>query len=188
VPPKKVQILSWMFEVLNPEGRTIFRQRSTHELPDELLWDGKDSEYKYAVVDRLYSAQLTLMTPDEKVVVIPGDSIILPSMAYGTDKSETIEVSLARLFNKGTAEISPEGVLMINKICESMRERSLRNAHVRIAQKETALATQREAALVQAMRKSLRLPASLLEHDHIDDTSRGSIAVLWLKAGVASAP
>src|SRR5712671_6611566 len=31
VPQKNMQIISWMFEVLNPEGRTIYRQRSTHE-------------------------------------------------------------------------------------------------------------------------------------------------------------
>ncbi len=186
VPPKNVPIMSWMFEVLNPEGRTIYRQRSTHELPDELLWDGKDSEMKFAVVDRLYAAQLTLMTPDEKVTVIPGDTVILPSLAYSSETSETIEISLARLFNKGTAEISPEGTLMVNKICESMRERSLRNAHVRIAQKEGALAAPREKALVEAMRKALRLPDSQLEHDHVADVSRGEIAVLWLKAGANS--
>jgi hypothetical protein len=181
VPPKNIPIISWMFEVLNPEGRTIFRQRSTHELPDQLQWDGKDSEMKFAVVDRLYAAQLTLMTPDEKVQVIPGETIILPAMAYSGETSQTIEVSLARLFNKGNAEISPEGMLMINKICESMRERGLRNAHVRIAQKDASLASRRETALMQAMQKALRLPVSQLEHDHVADTSRGEIAVLWLK-------
>lgn len=182
-PPKNLKIISWMFEVLNPEGRTIYRQRSTHDLPDLLQWDGKDSEMKFAVVDRLYAAQLTLMTPDEKVQVIPGETIILPAMAYSGETSQTVEVSLARLFNKGTAEISPEGTLMVNKICESMRERGLRNAHVRIAQKEGSLAARREIALVQAMSKALRLPDSQLEHDHIADLSRGEIAVLWLKLG-----
>jgi hypothetical protein len=183
VPPKEVKIISWMFEVLNPEGRTIYRQRSTHDMPDELLWDGKDSEMKFAVVDRLYAAQLTLMTPDEKVAVIPGETIILPALAYSSETSQTIEVSLARLFNKGTAEISPEGLLMITKICESMRERSLRNAHIRIAQKDKALAVRREIVLMQAMRKALRLTESQLEHDHVTDTSRGEIAALWLKVG-----
>jgi hypothetical protein len=183
VPPKNIPIVSWMFEVLNPEGRTIYRQRSTHELPDELLWEGKDSEMKFAVVDRLYAAQLTLMTPDGKVAVIPGDSIILPAMAYSSDNSETIEVSLGRLFNKATDEISPEGTLIVNKICESMRERGLRNAHVRIAQKDAGLASKREIALAEAMGKALRLSTSQLEHDQVPDISRGEIAVLWLKAG-----
>ena len=123
------------------------------------------------------------MTPDEKVTSIPGDSIILPALAYSSDASQTIEVSLSRLFDKGAASISPEGSLIVNKICESMRERALRNVHLRIAQKETALATQRESALVEAMRKSLLLPVTQLEHDHVSDTSRGQIAVLWLKAG-----
>jgi hypothetical protein len=183
VPPKTLQVISWMYEVLNPEGRTIYRQRSTHELPDALFWDGKDSEMKFAVVDRLYSAQLTVMTPDQKVTVIPGDSILLPALAYSSETSQTVEISLSRLFGKGTAEISPEGALIINKICESMRERGLRNAHVRIAQKEDALASRREVALVLALQKALRLPESQLEHDHIGDVSRGEIAVLWLKVG-----
>ena len=174
-----------MFEVLNPEGRTIFRQRSTHELPDELLWDGKDSEMKFAVVDRLYAAQLTLMTPDEKVTVIPGESIILPALAYGSESSQTIELSLARIFNKGTAEISPEGMLMVNKVCESMRERGLRKAHVRIAEKAKDLAALREQALAEAMCRALRLPDSAVEHDHVEDISRGEIAAIWLKLGGA---
>jgi hypothetical protein len=186
VPPgqkKDNKVISWMFEVLNPEGRTIFRQRSTHDVPDELLWDGKDSEMKFAVVDRLYAAQLTLMTADNKVAVIPGDSIILPAMGYSSENSQTIEISLSRLFNKGTAEVSAEGTLIVNKICESMRERGLRNAHVRIAEKETTLAKRRETSLVEAMRKALRLTESQLEHDHTADVSRGEIAVLWLKLG-----
>jgi hypothetical protein len=181
--PKNTPYMSWMFEVLNPEGRTIYRQRSTHEVPDELLWDGKDSEKKFAVVDRLYAAQLTLMTGDDKVTVVPGDSIILPALAYSSESSETIEVSLGRLFSKDSAEISPEGTLMINKICESMRERNLRNAHVRIAQKDGGLAQRREQSLVTGMRKALRVAESQLEHDHVTDTSRGEIAVLWLKTG-----
>jgi hypothetical protein len=178
---KNKKIISWMFEVLNPEGRTIYRQRSTHDLPDQLAWDGKDSEMKFAVVDRLYAAQLTLMTADEKVEVIPGETLILPALAYSSETSQTIEVSLARLFKKGTAEISPEGVLMITKICESMRERGLRNAHIRIAQADKTLAIKREIALMQAMRKSLRLTEAQLEHDHVTDVSRGEIAALWLK-------
>jgi hypothetical protein len=181
--PKNAPAISWMFEVLNPEGRTIYRQRSTHELPDQLSWDGKDSEMKFAVADRLYAAQLTLMTADQKVTVIPGETVILPALAYGSDNSQTIEVSLGRLFSKATAEISPEGVLMVNKICESMRERGLRNAHIRISQKEGEVAGKRELALAEAMRKTLRLPDSQLEHDHVSDTSRGEIAVIWLKVG-----
>lgn len=183
VPPKNIPIISWTFEILNPEGRTIYRQRSTHELPDVLLWDGKDSELKFAVVDRLYAAQLTLMTPDEKVTSIPGDSIILPALAYSSDASQTIEVSLSRLFDKGAASISPEGSLIVNKICESMRERGLRNVHIRVAQKDTKLAEQRESALVAAVRKALRLPVTQIEHDHVADVSRGEIAALWLKSG-----
>lgn len=189
VPPpmkKDAQVISWTFEVLNPEGRTIYRQRSTHDVPDVLMWDGKDSEMNFAVVNRLYAAQLTLMTPDQKVTVIPGDSIILPALAYSSESSQTIEISLERLFNKGTSDVSAEGTLLISKITESMRERGLRNAHVRIAQKDTGLAAKREVALVNAMRKALRIPESQLEHDHVTDTSRGEIAVLWLKAGANS--
>jgi hypothetical protein len=182
-PKKERPVISWMFEVLNPEGRTIYRQRSTHNVPDVLQWDGKDSEMKFAVVDRLYAAQLTLMYQDEKVEVVPGDIIILPALAYSSESSQTIEVSLARLFDKNTADVSPEGALIINKICESMRERGLRNVHVRIAQKEAGLAKQREAAMVQAMKKALRLPVTQIEHDSVRDTSRGEIAALWLKAG-----
>src|SRR5688572_26049153 len=66
-PPKlETPPMAWTFEVFNPQGQTIFRQRGTNQLPDELIWEGKDSEKKFAVVDRLYSAQLTLIGADEK--------------------------------------------------------------------------------------------------------------------------
>ena len=68
---------AWIFEVLNPQGQTIFRQRGTNAMPDELIWEGKDSEKKFAVVDRLYSAQLTLIGADENATVIQGGSMVL---------------------------------------------------------------------------------------------------------------
>src|SRR5262249_47249268 len=75
--PKAPPLQAWMFEVLNPQGQTIFRQRGTNGLPDEFIWEGKDSEKDYAVLDRLYSAQLTLIDASEKATVITGNSIVL---------------------------------------------------------------------------------------------------------------
>jgi len=181
VPPKNVQTLSWMFEVFNPQGQTIFRQRGTHGLPDELIWEGKDSEKKYAVVDRLYSAQLTVTTPDEKATIYQGESVVLPAMIYGSADSETVEFSLARMFGNGKAELSAEGQVMLAKICERIRERGLTKMHVRVAGGNQNLSADREAVLVQALEKSLHLSSGLVEHDHAEPTLRGEIAVFWLK-------
>ena len=38
--PKKSPLRSWIFEVLNPQGQTIYRQRGSNTLPDELIWEG----------------------------------------------------------------------------------------------------------------------------------------------------
>ena len=85
VPPKidakkGPALQTWVFEVFNPQGQTIFRQRGTNDLPDELIWEGKDSENKFAIVDRLYSAQLTLVMVDDKAVTVTGNSVVLPAM------------------------------------------------------------------------------------------------------------
>ena len=64
-----------------------------------------------------------------------------------------------------------------------MRERGLRNLHIRIAQKDAGLAAKREIALVRAFHKTLRLPESQIEHDHVNDISRNEIAALWLRVG-----
>lgn len=181
VPPKQVQVTSWMFEVFNPQGQTIFRQRGTNALPDELIWEGKDSEKKYAVVDRLYSAQLTLTSADDKATIIQGDSVVLPAMIYGSDESETVEFSLARMFANGKSELSSEGELMIEKISERVRERGLTRLHVRIAGENQTLAANREATLARALQTSLRLDNGQVEHDHTKPTIRGEIAVFWLK-------
>ena len=151
-PDKDHPVVAWMFEVFNPQGQTIFRQRGTNALPDELIWEGKDSEKKFAVVDRLYSAQLTLTGPDEKAAIITGDSVILPALVYGSAESETVELSLARLFAAGKADISPEGGVMVSKLCERLRERGLIKMHVRIAGNQQDLSYQREVALVEAIR------------------------------------
>jgi len=181
--PKESLPQAWMFEVLNPQGQTIFRQRGTNALPDELIWEGKDSEKKFAVVDRLYSAQLTLIGRDEQATAIQGDSIVLPAMIYGSDESETIEFSLNRLFLKDRTDISPEGEVMIAKIGERMRERALTRLFVRVASSQPELAVKREAALVGALEKSLLLSPGLIEHDHSDPTLRGEIASFWIKKG-----
>src|SRR5258706_144516 len=150
VPPKidtkkGPALQSWMFEVFNPQGQTIFRQRGTNSLPDELIWEGKDSEEKFAVVDRLYSAQLTLVDATEKATTITGNSIVLPAMIYGSQESETVEFSLARLFEKDKPAISAEGVVTMAKLCERIREMSLTKMHLRISANEPALSAQREA-------------------------------------------
>lgn len=181
--PKETKLQAWMFEVLNPQGQTIFRQRGTNAMPDELLWEGKDSEKKFAVVDRLYSAQLTLIGEDEKATTIQGDSVILPAMIYGSDESETIEFSLTRLFVKDREDISPEGAVMLARISERIRERGLTKMHIRVASAQRDLAARRELKLVDALQKALMLSPGQIEHDHADATLRGEIAAFWLKKG-----
>jgi len=185
VPPKNAHPASWMFEIFNPQGQTIFRQRGTNALPDELIWEGKDSENKFAIVDRLYSAQLTLVGMDAKAQVIQGDSIVLPAMVYGSDQSETVEFSLERLFLTGKADLSPEGVVMLCRIAERIRERGLTQLHVRIQGRDEALDTQRETALVNALQKALLLSPGMIEHDHSKAAPRGEVAVFWLKRGAS---
>jgi hypothetical protein len=185
-PPKLEQPpMAWTFEVFNPQGQTIFRQRGTNQLPDELIWEGKDSEKKFAVVDRLYSAQLTLIGADEKATIVNGESVILPAMVYGSAESETVEFALGRLFNQGKADISPEGTVMLMKISERIREKGLNRMHVRISGAQEALSSAREVALVEALQRSLRLSPGQIEHDHTKPTIRGEIAVFWLKSGGA---
>ncbi len=184
IDPKKGPALeTWMFEVFNPQGQTIFRQRGTNSVPDELIWEGKDSEKKFAVVDRLYSAQLTLVTADGKAATITGNSVVLPSMIYGSEDSETVEFSLARLFEKDKPEISAEGRVMVAKFCERAREMGLTKMHLRISGIEAGLSAQREATLVAALEKSLELVPGMIEHDHTKPTLRGEIATFWLKTG-----
>jgi len=182
-PPKNTQTQSWTFEVFNPQGQTIFRQRGTNQLPDELIWEGKDSEKKFAVVDRLYSAQLTLTGPDGKATIIQGDSVMLPAMIYGSDSSETVEFALNRLFIPNKPEISAEGTVMLMKIAERIRELGLDKLHVRIAGAQDDLSSQREVNLVEALQRQLHLAAGQIEHDHTTPTIRGEIAVFWLKTG-----
>jgi hypothetical protein len=183
IDPKTNPIQAWTFEVFNPQGQTIFRQRGTNQLPDELIWEGKDSEKKFAVVDRLYSAQLTLIGTDEKATIIQGDSVILPAMIYGSDSSETVEFALNRLFTPNKADLSPEGIVMLMKISERIRERGLSKLHVRIAGTQEELASQREVNLVEALQRHLHLSPGQIEHDHTKPTLRGDIAVFWLKTG-----
>jgi len=190
VPPKldakKTPTLqSWMFEVFNPQGQTIFRQRGTNMLPDELIWEGKDSEKKFAVVDRLYSAQLTLVMSDDTAQTITGNSVVLPAMIYGSPESETVEFSLARLFDKDKADISAEGAVMMAKFCERIREMGLTKMHLRISGKDPELSSQRETVLVAALNRALELDPGAIEHDHTSPTLRGEIAVFWIKTGGA---
>ena len=184
IDPKKGPALqSWMFEVFNPQGQTIFRQRGTNLLPDELIWEGKDSEKKFAVLDRLYSAQLTLVTADEKATTITGNSVVLSAMIYGSAESETVEFSLDRIFEKDKADLSAEGVVMMAKFGERLREIGLTKMHLRISSEQSSLAALRETVLVGALEHSLKLVPGAIEHDHITPTGRGEIAIFWLKTG-----
>lgn len=184
LPPKlekDAKIESWMFEVFNPQGQTIYRQRGTNQLPDEFIWEGKDSEKKYAVVDRLYSAQFTMVAPDGKATVVQGNSVILPAMVYGSEQSETVEFSIDRIFEANKPVISAEGRILMSKLGERLRERGLTKMFVRISGKDAGLSAQRESVLVTALEKSLLLPPGQIEHDNTRPTLRGEIVAIWLK-------
>jgi hypothetical protein len=181
--PKGPKLESWIFEVLNPQGQTIFRQRGMNFLPDEVIWEGKDSEKKFAVVDRLYSAQLTMVNDDGRATLVSGESVILPAMIYGSAASETVEFSLSRLFLKDKADISPEGIALLSKFGERIRELGLSKMHLRISGRDPALSAQRETELVRVIDLALQLVPGSVEHDHAQASGRGEIAVFWLKRG-----
>jgi len=190
VPPKidakkGPALQSWVFEIFNPQGQTIFRQRGTNSLPDELIWEGKDSELKFAVVDRLYSAQLMLVYADEKATTITGNSVVLPAMIYGSQESETVEFSLTRLFEKDKPVISAEGAVMMSKLCERIREMGLSRMHLRISGNIPSLSAERETVLVAALERALELAPGMIEHDHTKPMMRGEIVSFWLKTGGA---
>lgn len=176
---------SWMFEVLNPQGQTIFRQRGTNELPDELIWEGKDSEKKFAVVDRLYSAQLTMLDTESKAATITGNSIILPSLIYSSQETETVEFSTARLFEKDRAELSAEGKVMLSKFCERVREMGVNRMFLRVAGDDPGLASQRKTLLVTVLEKALKLVPGMIEQEHKKPNERGDIVSFWIKTGDA---
>ncbi len=178
---KNAKLESWVFEVFNPQGHTIYRQRGTNQLPDEFIWEGKDSEKKYAVVDRLYSAQLTLVMQDGKAAVVQGNSVILPGMIYGSDQSETVEFAMERIFDANKPSISPEGRLLLSKLGERLRERGLTKMFIRVAGQSAGLSAAREQSLVASLEKSLLLPAGQIEHDNARPTLRGEIVSIWLK-------
>jgi hypothetical protein len=181
---KKGPVLSaWMFEILNPQGQTIFRQRGTNELPDEFIWEGRDSEKKFAVVDRLYSAQLTLIDGADQATTITGNSIILPAMIYSSEETETVEFSIARLFEKDRAVISSEGKVMLAKYCERVREMGINRMFLRVAGNDAALSAQRKTVLVSTLERSLKLVPGMIEHEHKKPTERGEIVSFWLKTG-----
>ncbi len=184
-PKKGPKLDSWMFEVLNPQGQTIFRQRGTNELPDELIWEGKDSEKKFAVVDRLYSAQLTLIDSEDKATTITGNSVVLPGMIYSSAETETVEFSLSRLFEKDRAEISAEGKVMLAKFCERIREMGVNRMFLRVFGNDPTLSAQRKTVLVNALEKSLKLVPGMIEHEHKRPTERGEIVSFWIKTGSA---
>ncbi len=183
--PKEPALQSWTFEVFNPQGQTIFRQRGTNALPDELIWEGRDSEKKFAVVDRLYSAQLTLVDLNGKVTSISGNSVILPSMIYASEETETVEFSLVRLFEKDRSDISAEGKVMLAKFAERVRETGVNKMHLRISGDDKDLSAQRKSALVEALQKHLKLVPGMIEHDHVATSIRGEIVSFWLKIGGA---
>lgn len=180
---KGPQLTSWMFEVLNPQGQTIFRQRGTNELPDELIWEGKDSEKKFAVVDRLYSAQLTLIDSDNKAATITGNSVVLPAIIYGSQETETVEFSVSRLFEKDRADISAEGKVLLAKFCERARETGVTRMFLRVSGDDLSLAAQRKNVLVATLEKTLKLVPGMIEHEHKKPNERGEIISFWLKTG-----
>src|SRR5207302_7348052 len=113
-----------------------------------------------------------LVDANEKATTITGNSVVLPAIIYGSQDSEMVEFSLTRLFEKDKPDISPEGVVMMLKFCERVRERGLTKMHLRISSNSPSLSSQRETVLVKALEKALELVPGMIEHDHAPDVGR----------------
>src|SRR5882762_9132756 len=96
----------WEFAIIDQGGATVAKQKGTGNPPDQLTWNGEDSQRVHAAVDTVYIPQLNTVDKESYHHTFMGQPIQFSSLEYKEGGKTIIELSSKRLFQERKAEFS----------------------------------------------------------------------------------
>jgi len=171
-PPIEKASREWTFAIIDQGGATVFKQEGKGTPPDTLSWNGEDNKRDLVAVDTVYIPQLNTVDKEGYHHTYMGQPIQFASLAHNESGKTQIELSSKRLFVERKAEFRKEGPIILDKVCDMIREGSFLPFAVQPYDTDDALARSRQDALVKYFKEKLFIPANQIVASAPQDPSK----------------
>jgi hypothetical protein len=148
----------WEFAIIDQGGATVAKIQGKGTPPGALSWNGEDSQRVRAAIDTVYIPQLNTVDKEGYHHTYMGQPIQFSSVEFSENGKTTIELSSKRLFVERKAEFTKEGPLLLDKVCDEIREGSHLPFSILPYSSDDDLARQRQEALVKYFKNKLFIP------------------------------
>ena len=173
----------WTYAIIDQGGATVYKQQGRGTPPEHLVWNGEDSKRDRVAVDTVYIPQLSTVDKEGYHHTYMGQPIQFSSLEYKDSGKMQIELSSKRLFLERKADLRKEGPILLDKVCDIIREGSYLPFAIQPYDGDDALARSRQATLVKYFKEKLFIPASqIVTSEPQDPAKRGDIVAIVASA------
>jgi hypothetical protein len=173
-PPLEKAAKEWNYAIIDQAGATVYKISGKGAPPDQLSWPGEDSMRGRVAVDTVYIPQLNTIDKEGYHHTYMGQPIQFSSLAYNDGGKMVIELSSKRLFGDRKSEFSKEGPMLLDKVCDVIREGSHLPFAIQPYSNDDSLARSRQQTLLKYFKEKLFIPENqIVMVDPQDATKRG---------------
>ena len=184
IPPLEKTSKDWEFAIIDQAGATVSKQQGKGTPPDHLTWNGEDSQRGRVAVDTVYIPQLNTVDKEGYHHTYMGQPIQFSSLEYSENGKTTIELSSKRLFVERKADFSKEGPLLLDKVCDVIREGSHLPFAILPYDADEALARSRQEALAKYFKDKLFIPENQIVSSAPQDAEKRGAAMAIISTTV----
>jgi len=174
----------WEFAIIDQGGATVAKQKGTGNPPDQLTWNGEDSQRVHAAVDTVYIPQLNTVDKESYHHTFMGQPIQFSSLEYKEGGKTIIELSSKRLFLERKAEFSKEAPILLDKVCDVIREGSHLPFAIQPYDTNEELARQRQQAISKYFQDKLFIPENQIIMSIPQDVEKRGVAMAIISNAV----
>jgi hypothetical protein len=165
----------WTFAIIDQAGATVWKQDGKGTPPPVLTWNGEDSIRDHAAVDTVYIPQLATTDKEGYHHTYMGQPIQFNSIVFKNHGETVIELSSKNLFMEKKPDLSKEAPLLLEKVCDVIREDAHLPFKIQPYDNDSELAHSRQQNLVKYFSDKLYIPATqIIVSDPVSADKRGS--------------
>ncbi len=178
----------WTFAVIDQAGTPVATQEGKGSPPVMLTWNGEDSVRDHAAVDTVYIPQLATSDREGYHHTYMGQPVQFSSLIIREGNKVSVELSSKRIFQEKKMEFSKEAPILLDKVCDAIRETSSIPFTIQPYDSDSELATSREQALAKYFANKLYIPIDKINQaSPAGSDKRGSAMAILLNGMPGSA-
>jgi hypothetical protein len=177
----------WTFAIIDQAGATVSKQDGKSAPPANLTWNGEDTKRGRVAVDTVYIPQLSTVDKEGYHHTYMGQPIQFSSLEYAENGKTTIELSSKRLFLDRKAEFTKEGPLLLDKVCDVIREGSHLPFAIQPYDDDGDLAQKRQESLANYFKTKLFIPENQIVLSSTQQPGQRGSAIAIISTNVPGA-